>query len=775
MNSDSDYKIIAKPSLTYVILGKKMSFELVKVNPNAPDPDKLEIHWKCLNNTTEIKENCEVIKFSIKGPKWEDAEWTVLGSHIIVCTVKQAPSLQDKNYTYVQHVITADECVSYNPGSYEETNNPFYILDNAKKAMEQTERLEEKSKLSKEEQEKYEERKSQGLTYCEKLEYLLGQIPESHKEKFYPIRAEHYSKIYPLNSISLCVCYFYANNKVYLLDWTNPVTQGYCGVFEGEGDIFEMAMEEAVNNWKNENRYPQGRLSAIVYHEAVIIHQTVDDATKDPFIHKFIQPFIFDTSGSTFLDDISKAFVWIGIGLMVAIGAIFLFVPMGPAVTTVLWSLSSATAFAMSASAVINITQRYKTGFSNLREDGLDSLTIVTSIISVGTTSAIAKWGSWSYLNATGQMVKANTVKVLLIGQITGDVAQGIAVTADVWLEFQHVFNDESLPPDTKLSKLVYIIAKGSVDGALTYFCVKADTNALTSNLSNLIPNNPTGNTVSVIDKSKKVDANTNTISVGVPVDTPKWLEINQKMLQVGKDRVINGVPNKSSNDGALGEALKKQHPTDYSNNTNETTTRVHSGVGKKVEDDPVKKLREKVVNSGKTTGDFKREKAQSVAFCDAVGISQNDAEIFGNLKFEYEDAASLFEKIGVWGNNSVGYRISEANIEKYIVLLESKYPKQKMHDLTKKSIRKYMLEHKDYLNNIHGMPGAHAEVVAADDLFRKLDEKPGGVEGNLKNITIVTLKTNRPKKDDFLSPFTACTNCSNILSNQIQIITGRE
>jgi len=166
------------------------------------------------------------------------------------------------------------------------------------------------------------------------------------------------------------------------------------------------------------------------------------------------------------------------------------------------------------------------------------------------------------------------------------------------------------------------------------------------------------------------------------------------------------------------------------------------------------------------------RKTALSRAYCRVKGI--NVANDFHNLPFDLKTAerAGVVERMGEFTTTSQPIRIVDT--ERYIAILKSYYPDEQMDELTETLITEYINKHHGYLQSFEGMPGAHAEVLAVDDVFKKLREKVNNVDNYLGEIEVYTIKIQYPDSKDFLSNFKACKNCDGILRHPIQIHTGR-
>lgn len=829
-----DYIIVAKPALRFVTPNRKMSFYLKKVNPEATDVEHLIVSWYCVNHSDEKKEKQQII-YGPKTSEWLGTEWIYIGTHTVVCTIKK--SLGDENpktYLYVQNVISHEECLSYDSGSFDETDNPFTVLHNLSKQIELIRSLESQSQLNEEENSKYQERMDNMETYREKLEYLLKKIPDSHKDNFNRITARHYSYEYPdSNSRLLQVCYFYNNNSTYLLDWTNPVQQGWCGVFIGKGDNEQAAVLDALKMWQRNNRYPEGTLKCRYlrfnhptleipkYDAEGLLQWSIED-------HYYSEEYQFTTDGKTQLDSISNALSWVAICGSIVAGAILFFVPGGQFGTAALWGIAAASLAGITAST-INIAQRYNTGFNNWKEDGLDSLSIVANLLALGSTTAVTKWGPLSFLSQqAGNAAKANAVKAMLIGQVVADSTQAIMISVDVASAIYSTIDDKTIPADEKLSRILRLLATGVTVGALTYINIKntkasfnfiKDDPALLRKMTRqeiddflndpktvliengeVIPKIPNeGTTHPTQSKSATYPESSVAIQqlqelklLPAPNDYTNSLTTNTQNILVPHPNYLRFLNSQYEPETFLKFVLKQHVNFD---NGNEATIRLlfhsESQVLARTSNEQVHKtianmiLREekhlnnialfKAMAKAKNLEDevWKKLKAISRATCEIKGITFYNTKEFSNLPFDLNAAIEkkVVIKAGEFTNGSAPIKVT--NIDRYILTLKEYYP-SKMDELTEKWIRNYIIKHNGHLQNFNGMPGAHAEVLAVDDVLKQLRAQGLKPEEYLTNIDVYTLKTNRPSKDDFLSEFEACANCSGILDPLINVHTGR-
>ncbi|MFZ6781341.1 DUF4214 domain-containing protein [Undibacterium sp. Ji83W] len=97
----------------------------------------------------------------------------------------------------------------------------------------------------------------------------------------------------------------------------------------------------------------------------------------------------------------------------------------------------------------------------------------------------------------------------------------------------------------------------------------------------------------------------------------------------------------------------------------------------------------------------------------------------------------------------------------------------QKLNGLTAQQIRDYVSSEKVFAQQA-GVPGLHAEVQAANDLYNKLVNPAGALMNG--DISVVTYKLGKTSGSGMQGgPFLACSNCGGILPPQINVVTGRK
>ncbi|OHU90567.1 MULTISPECIES: YwqJ-related putative deaminase [Pseudoalteromonas] len=172
-------------------------------------------------------------------------------------------------------------------------------------------------------------------------------------------------------------------------------------------------------------------------------------------------------------------------------------------------------------------------------------------------------------------------------------------------------------------------------------------------------------------------------------------------------------------------------------------------------------------------------------------GIYQTSGNININVKYGSVKNESWITTVNSDTPGEFEFRIN--NVNKYMERLEKEYAVAgqsvgkisgtRVNPLTRKFIQEYLTFSDDglpfeeggrLLNEVSGLPGMHAEVLAFNDMVNIAEEY--GVtltEEELSRITIATVRVSKlPLKTGF--DFTACPNCSGILNRTgVSIITN--
>ena len=476
-----NYRIIAKPNLTNVIRGKVMSFSLQRINPDAPLLEHVRASWHCYNHVNYYKQDKYRGKYFI-GPRnsteWHNATWNVEGQHIVVCEIKYSDKIE--YIEHMQNVISAKETVSYSSLTIEESENPFIFYKNLTKQIAWIREQEKQQQLSDEDEKAYQDRMKTLDQFKEKLKFLLEKVPTDCRENFGQMHVKHIASIYnDREDMSLRVGYFYNDKQVYIVDWTSPLDRIFCGVYVGNGENREEAVQQAIACWDKDNRYPEGVIrgyAAVAEASGVAKEVTSNDDNQIIFGKDIIFGGIeinFDTDGKSDLDAWSDALASIGLAMAIVGGVITLIAPVpgSRAVSALIWS-SIATS---TASSVINIADRHREGFGNWKDDSFDILTIAGNIFSAGTLAAGSKWTS--KILSLGNISQKQAVKISLIGQITSDTMQGVLLTEELASAIYSVMSNKALPADVKLSQISSLMTRGLIDGVLLTVNLRGNAN----------------------------------------------------------------------------------------------------------------------------------------------------------------------------------------------------------------------------------------------------------------------------------------------------------
>ena len=835
----NNYRIIAKPSLTYVTQNREMSFLLEKQNANVPDYANNNYQWFCFNddgNTVQL--DYSRLRSCYRGPRgkeWKDAKWTKIGYHRVVCK-SQA---ENKYYEYNQYVVSVNEIIQYSPTSKSEFLDPAVVLANLQKEIRVIRNLEKAQPLNKEEESPYQKRMKDKEEYAERLAYLLNEIPESYKQtSICSFHAEHFSYIYEnVNSIPLRMGYFcLGEGDVYLLDWTNPVTQGICGVYKGTGETREAAMEDAIAQWDKQNRYPEGMMQ----YAYSITYTTVDDAknganatlqegeqgnvTKhvdqdDMIVTSIRKKGSFETDGKDQASFISEVLSYIGLAAAIVAGVVTLVAPIpgSRVVSFAIWTAIATT----TTSAVINIADRHMDGFTDYKEDSFDVLTIVGNMFSAGFMSQ-AKWLRYSVaIQSEAQATSAGTsaIKYALIGQITTDSLQGVMVVADVANAIYTVRNDSTLPADIKLQRIAALISRAVIDGTLVYVSIKGSTvdlgnikgtqhySSLSSDqIDELIGGLPQQST-SEISQIKPLQDDLNGLTI-----SQKQLESNavhravERPFTEGQLKHLQGDYAGSDVGNVLTHQIEKEvavlNKTEFetvrktevarndeieigSNNKedNTNTRETHSKVND-IYARPKCVLEElkdeaRVIIASSDSKELRPKAALARTRCPIKGI---ESRSFVNIKpsgFQYtklkkQKLAKQEELNNMPGE--AGYFYSITDVDQYMFRLNEEYTNvgREIHSEMGLLIRDFIGKHNGRFRDYDGLPGAHAEILSTNDVFHQLQDIGENVSAHFKNIEVVTIRLTPESKQ--LEDFPACLHCSGILhhTTDIKIITDR-
>lgn len=398
--------------------------------------------------------------------------WLAAGPYRIVCNIT-LPNGTKEVLEYKQKVMEKYEPI---PFTEESREDPFVFYHNLTLQIKLIRQLEKQQRLSEDDEEEYQERMDTLDELAEKLKKLLLKIPMDCRDNIVTVYTKHliYRKgPYEINEFVvphphetiLRVCYFYREDdrgfKVYLLDWTSPLQQGFCGVRIGEGITIKEALKNAIEVWTTHNRYPPGFI------RGKTSYRTPEEEYGELLINAYLID--FETSGKTRLDKWISVLKFINmVGTIIsAIALAVTPIPGARIASGLLWT--SVVSAAGATAAVLSITQRYNEGYSNWTDDSQDCLTILSSAFGIGTT----KWGArvFTFANMSSNMVQ----KIGFWGQITADGMQGILMNIDIYNQFNKLLDNKTMPADIKLNKMIELITQGVLDNIINVINVRGN------------------------------------------------------------------------------------------------------------------------------------------------------------------------------------------------------------------------------------------------------------------------------------------------------------
>lgn len=227
-----------------------------------------------------------------------------------------------------------------------------------------------------------------------------------------------------------------------LVDWTDPTEHTARGHYQGTGATDAEAINDAVDSWFANNRYPEGRL-----------YIRGEPGTPGGLDRGG------DTDGQTSLGSLSGWLDLVATGLAVFAGVVTLVAPIpgSRVVSAAIWGgiVLSSTA------AGIRIYERQTGNFGTARDDAIDSLTIVANLFTAGTVS---RWRAAGALRTAAQETNVNTY--FLVGQVSADVTQGALLATEYLEELNEILDDPDATPKDRTDRLLSFFGRLATDGA---------------------------------------------------------------------------------------------------------------------------------------------------------------------------------------------------------------------------------------------------------------------------------------------------------------------
>ncbi len=302
-----------------------------------------------------------------------------------------------------------------------------------------------------------------------------------------------------------------------LVDWTYCGNTQLCGEYEGTGNSAETAIKNAIADWASNSQIPESQIG----YDVELINN--NNALK-------IKGY-FKTDGESNLGSVIK---WVGYTALGAVGVALLFAPVpGSRVASAAIWTSIATS---TTASVLSIYQRHDKGFSNLKDDGLDTLAIVGNIFGAG-------WMRQTSMQFSGAKQGLKAGKYLLFGQVGTDGASGVLLTVDAMIQIDEIKSSSALTPSEKIRQISELIRSLALVAAMTTLSLKGSKN----DLANLNAGKP-----DIIVENPKLELSAKSR------DKVHKGEVETKVVE--SDRAGNSLPEVTM----TGKALKTDAPLPY-------------------------------------------------------------------------------------------------------------------------------------------------------------------------------------------------------------------
>jgi hypothetical protein len=445
INANS-FTIKASPPLRQITPEAMMCYTLVCQQENIVI-DEISAQWQCMNDPDEDTwYRAELVK-GPRGLEWRNAKWSFTGHHLIVCRVSHQGKTID--YEYLQHVVPIEEILGESPIMPEEDIDPEAVLVATRKYLKMLETIEKDFPPPEDKKQSYEKHKKEKTEYLEKLAEKLESTEGIER---FLIHAEYYSRTNSSRQRLLVFASKISEKHWVIVDWTNPAQRSMTGEYHGYGSNDQEALEDAFKQWDRYDRYPDGGI-----------------------VYKFVNPYdgqLFtgqiDTDDENLADTIYQFLDGIAVGSAIVVGVATLVTPIpgSRVISAAIWSsiLSST------AATTINIVHRYNDGFSNLKDEVFDSLTIVGNLFGAGVAAKTLRWSKGATV-----LTKTSTkiVKASLIGEFATDGMQGIFLATQHYEQFKKYISGSEWSPEERVQKLLQLFASTVTTGALYYINFK--------------------------------------------------------------------------------------------------------------------------------------------------------------------------------------------------------------------------------------------------------------------------------------------------------------
>jgi hypothetical protein len=523
--SKPQFKIVSYPSFNSVAPGAQVSLKSELLNENDTIPEGTRFQWACHNDpaTTRWYRPSNVLGPS--GRHWNNARWSFTGLHTVVLTVTFPDGSRHK-YLRNQRVDNATNILrgEFDPAANDADPSPIETLKNTSKYVEVLKAIaKQKPPVTEEDKEKHENTIKNLEAYIFHLDDHLQGL--EHKEA-YQVDAIHLDeerstrtvlKLWLVNNTPENAAGEEIGDPTWrLIDWTNPANRSTTGSYEESGDSHKEAIENLIEAWEDNNRYPEGRIrySFIVPKYGV----NLEDG--------------FDTDGMSTWDEISKWLDYVALGAAVVAGVATLIAPVpgSRVASAAIWT----SIFTSTGAATINIAQRHEEGFGNLKDDAFDGLSIVGNLFA----GAGMAWKVGATVTSASKLGSGMS-KAVLIGQISTDGLQGALLAYEHLDSYNQIMGNPDLLPDERLKKLLELFRSAAISGAMTYIAIKGST----GDLNNLNNNRTLLSAVDVETPSVKIDLDA-AIEHSVPIPEGKT-QVTTKVKIEPETRQLDEGPSK--------------------------------------------------------------------------------------------------------------------------------------------------------------------------------------------------------------------------------------
>ena len=441
------YRIVALPSKRVVSTGAQVRYMLHRQSATTPKLDPMACQWMCFNDPqSKAWYQPKLLMGPIGTTEW-DTHWSWPGHHKVVCLTRQ--NGKEISYDYPQNVASLGSFLEDGPALPVEADDPVAAANGVTRYVHLLHQISEQFPIG-----DAKKKKEHDATLDQYERYrarLVARVAPTEGLVRYPVRAEHFSsESQSRQALKLFLCKLPGGSWV-LVDWTNPATQRTTGEYRGHGKDDLESIQAAFAAWDEQNRYPDG---GIAY--------TIDGLPDLPRLQGK-----FETDGASFWDSISEFLGIVALGAAITAGVITLVAPVpgSQAVSALIW----VSIFSSTASAGINMAQRYNEGFSSWGANAFDILTIAANLFG-GAGASMAIWRRGAQLTVT---TEKGLVAFVLLGQVTVDSVQGVLVAVDHIDALEKVMNDPALSPDDTARKVMELLRSMAVTSALLYLNVR--------------------------------------------------------------------------------------------------------------------------------------------------------------------------------------------------------------------------------------------------------------------------------------------------------------